>query len=104
MDTDEYRLTERRAKWTGSENDEPGDDRSHAAMMYLLGMLAATACGSAFVIGGMLAGANGFGAVMQAGAVPAAALLWALALSRLQRPGEGNRWPDESDPRNGFDR
>ena len=101
MDIDEDRLTERRAKWT-DRDDEPPAPRSQSALIYLLGMLAATACGSAFVAGGMLAGADGFGAILLAGAVPAAALLWALALAKLQRPGEGNRWPDESDPRQDF--
>ena len=90
MDTDQDRLTEREAKRTGRKGRST-TTRSQSALLYLLGMLAATASGSAFVIGGMLAGADGFDAVLLAGTVPAAALLWALTLAKLQRPGEGNR-------------
>ena len=102
MDTEEDHLTARDTRWTGSE-DEPAT-RSRTALVYVMGMLAATACGSAFVIGGMVAGAKGFGAVVLAGTVPMAALLWALVLAKLGRRGEMDRWPDDSDPGQGLDR
>ena len=50
-------------------------------LLYLLGMVAATVCGSAFVIGGMLGGASGWSAVVLAAVIPLAGLNWVLILS-----------------------
>ena len=52
---------------------------------YALGMLAAISSGSAFVIGGLLAHATGFTAILLAGSVPAAGLAWAITISVMQR-------------------
>lgn len=57
----------------------------HGALPYLLGMATATLCGTAFVVGGLVAGASGLAAVALAAAVPVAGLLWAIALSVLHR-------------------
>jgi hypothetical protein len=48
-------------------------------------MAAAALSGSAFVIGGLVAGASGWGAISLAAAVPLAGLLWVLTLTLLQR-------------------
>ena len=55
------------------------------AAVYLCGMTAAAISGSAFVIGGMLAGANGWAAVALAATIPAAAILWVITITLLQR-------------------
>ena len=55
------------------------------AVLYLLGMSVATVCGTAFVVGGMLAGARGLTAVALAAIIPIAGLLWALVLSTIDR-------------------
>ena len=63
----------------------PHGSQGSGALVYLFGMAAATTSGSAFVIGGMLAGARGLPAVALAAAVPLAGLLWAIMLSLLHR-------------------
>lgn len=55
------------------------------ALVYLLCMTGAVLSASAFVIGGMVAGARGWPAVLLAGAVPVTGLIWALVLSSLHR-------------------
>lgn len=55
------------------------------ALVYLLSMTAAVLSASAFVIGGMVAGASGWPAVLLAGAVPVTGLIWALVLSSQHR-------------------
>jgi hypothetical protein len=55
------------------------------AAVYVCGMAAAALSGSAFVIGGLVAGASGWGAISLAAAVPLAGLLWVLTLTLLQR-------------------
>ena len=59
--------------------------RRRGAAVYLLGMLIVTGVGSAFVIGGMLAEAQGLAAVALAAAMPIAGLLWAITLSIMSR-------------------
>lgn len=59
--------------------------RRRGAAVYLLGMLMVTGVGSAFVIGGMLAEAQGLAAVALAAAMPVAGLLWAITLSVMSR-------------------
>jgi len=54
------------------------------AAAYALSMLAAVVSGSGFVIGGMVGAASGWSAVLLAGAVPAAALIWAWTLSLFE--------------------
>ena len=59
--------------------------RRRGAAVYLLGMVVITMIGSAFVIGGMLAEAQGLSAVVLAAAMPAAGLLWAITLSIMSK-------------------
>ena len=67
---------------------------------YACGLATAVIGGSAFVVGGMLAGAEGAKAVLLAAAVPAAGLAWAWALARCQRAPAGRPSPadDDADP------
>lgn len=58
------------------------------SIAYAMGMIVAIMGASSFVIGGMLAGAKGFAALLLAAAVPAAALTWAVALSILDTSDE----------------
>ena len=62
---------------------------STIALVYLLGMVGTTLCGTAFVVGGMLAGARGLTAVSLAAIVPLAGLLWAIVLSTIDREQQG---------------
>jgi hypothetical protein len=48
-------------------------------------MAAAAISGSAFIIGGLLAGANGWGAVVLAATIPTAAILWVITITLVQR-------------------
>lgn len=64
---------------------EPGRARPWVVAAYVGGLATAVVGGSAFVIGGMLAGAQGVNAVLLAAAVPAAGMAWAWALTQCQR-------------------
>lgn len=56
------------------------------ALLWVVGLLAATICCSAFVIGGLLAGASGLPAMLLAASIPTAALTFAIILSVYDRP------------------
>ena len=90
----EIYYNETQAPFEGDPGEQWGDyhypsrgpaRRPRRTLVYVLAMVAATLTGSAFVIGGLVAGAQGLSAVLLAAAVPLAALLWAITLSLLQR-------------------
>ncbi|MGF1597205.1 MAG: hypothetical protein ACFCVK_09790 [Acidimicrobiales bacterium] len=72
-------------RWTDQGADPGRDPRRWRGLAYLLGITAATISGTAFFIGGLLAGAHGPVAIALAAAFPLAGLLWALTLNAAER-------------------
>jgi hypothetical protein len=60
-------------------------ERRRSGLVHLAAMASAIVSCSAFVVGGLMAGASGLNAVLLAAAVPAGGLVWAIALARLHR-------------------
>ena len=61
--------------------------------LYLLAILGTAVMASSYVLGGLLAGATGFAALLLAASVPMAAISWAITVSSLQQNRDAmERW------------